>query len=145
MSPYLHNGLNTLKRAGRLWLDSNAGSYAGSLAFFTLFSLAPVIILAVKVISLVTPERRLRICTSQHRWTGALRSRSMSPRALNPRRGSRMPERSPISRAPRRWAWRVARVWLLSTHLPSVWRCMPERFGPGRLASGVAWMVVVAS
>lgn len=53
MSPYLHNGLNTLKRAGRLWLDSNAGSYAGSLAFFTLFSLAPVIILAVKVISLV--------------------------------------------------------------------------------------------
>lgn len=53
MNTHLSNGLNIIKRAGRLWLDSNAGSYAGSLAFFTLFSLAPVIILAVKVISLV--------------------------------------------------------------------------------------------
>ncbi|MEQ3637447.1 MAG: YihY/virulence factor BrkB family protein [Thalassolituus sp.] len=42
-----------LKRSVILWLEGNAVSYAGSLAFFTLFSLAPVIILAVKVISLV--------------------------------------------------------------------------------------------
>ncbi len=42
-----------LKRSVTLWLEGNAGSYAGSLAFFTLFSIAPVIILAVKVISLV--------------------------------------------------------------------------------------------
>ena len=42
-----------LKQAIRLWLEGNAVSYAGSLAFFTLFSIAPVIILAVKVISLV--------------------------------------------------------------------------------------------
>jgi len=42
-----------LKRSVTLWLEGNAVSYAGSLAFFTLFSLAPVIILAVKVISLV--------------------------------------------------------------------------------------------
>ncbi|MZR62757.1 YihY/virulence factor BrkB family protein [Alcanivorax sp. DP30] len=53
MTTFLTHGLNILKRAARLWLDSNAGSYAGSLAFFTLFSLAPVIILAVKVTSLV--------------------------------------------------------------------------------------------
>ncbi|MCK0154177.1 YihY/virulence factor BrkB family protein [Alcanivorax sp. S6407] len=53
MTNHFHQGFNVLKRAVRLWLDSNAGSYAGSLAFFTLFSLAPVIILAVKVISLV--------------------------------------------------------------------------------------------
>ena len=42
-----------LKNTLRLWLEANAASYAGSLAFFTLFSIAPVIILAVKVISLV--------------------------------------------------------------------------------------------
>ena len=42
-----------LKQTLRLWLDGNAPSYAGALAFFTLFSIAPVIILAVKVISLV--------------------------------------------------------------------------------------------
>lgn len=42
-----------VKNTVRLWLDGNAPSYAGSLAFFTLFSIAPVIILAVKVISLV--------------------------------------------------------------------------------------------
>ena len=42
-----------LKNTIRLWLEGNAASYAGSLAFFTLFSIAPVIILAVKVISLV--------------------------------------------------------------------------------------------
>ena len=42
-----------LKRSVTLWLEGNAVSYAGSLAFFTLFSLAPVIILTVKVISLV--------------------------------------------------------------------------------------------
>ena len=53
MITYPKHGLSILKRAARLWLDSNAGSYAGSLAFFTLFSLAPVIILAVKVTSLV--------------------------------------------------------------------------------------------
>jgi membrane protein len=41
------------KNTVRLWLEGNAASYSGSLAFFTLFSLAPVIILAVKVISLV--------------------------------------------------------------------------------------------
>lgn len=39
-----------------LWLDCNAFSYAGSLAFYTLFSLAPVVIIAVAVIGVVFGE-----------------------------------------------------------------------------------------
>lgn len=42
-----------LRDAGKLWLDCNAFSYAGSLAFYTLFSLAPVMIIAVTLIGLV--------------------------------------------------------------------------------------------
>lgn len=40
----------------RLWLQRNAFSYAGSLAFYTLFSLAPTIIIAVTVIGVVFGE-----------------------------------------------------------------------------------------
>jgi membrane protein len=39
-----------------LWLDRNAFSYAGSLAFYTLFSLAPTVIIAVMVIGVVMGE-----------------------------------------------------------------------------------------
>lgn len=39
-----------------LWLERNAFSYAGSLAFYTLFSLAPTIIIAVTVIGVVLGE-----------------------------------------------------------------------------------------
>ncbi|RPH66826.1 MAG: YihY/virulence factor BrkB family protein [Burkholderiales bacterium] len=42
--------------AVKLWLDCNAFSYAGSLAFYTVFSLAPVVIIAVSVIGLVLGE-----------------------------------------------------------------------------------------
>lgn len=42
--------------AALLWLDRNAFSYAGSLAFYTLFSLAPVFIIAVSVIGVVFGE-----------------------------------------------------------------------------------------
>lgn len=42
--------------AGILWIECNAFSYAGSLAFYTLFSLAPTIIIAVTVASLVMGE-----------------------------------------------------------------------------------------
>lgn len=42
--------------AVKLWLDRNAFSYAGSLAFYTLFSLAPVVIIAVSVIGVVLGE-----------------------------------------------------------------------------------------
>lgn len=43
-----------------LWLDRNAFSYAGSLAFYTLFSLAPTVIIAVTVIGLVLGEDAAR-------------------------------------------------------------------------------------
>ena len=43
--------------ATQLWLDCNAFSHAGSLAFYTLFSLAPVVIIAVAVIGVVLGEQ----------------------------------------------------------------------------------------
>lgn len=45
-----------VRDAVKLWLERNAFSYAGSLAFYTLFSLAPTIIIAVAVIGLVLGE-----------------------------------------------------------------------------------------
>ncbi|GAB2799673.1 hypothetical protein GCM10027040_28780 [Halomonas shantousis] len=48
--------LCVVKNAVGLWLDRNAFSYAGSLAFYTLFSLAPTVIIAVTVIGLVLGE-----------------------------------------------------------------------------------------
>lgn len=45
-----------LRNAVQLWLERNAFSYAGSLAFYTLFSLAPTVIIAVTVIGLVLGE-----------------------------------------------------------------------------------------
>ncbi|MFD2189918.1 YihY/virulence factor BrkB family protein [Pistricoccus aurantiacus] len=45
-----------LQNSIALWLERNAFSYAGSLAFYTLFSLAPTIIIAVTVIGLVLGE-----------------------------------------------------------------------------------------
>ncbi|MEA2117453.1 YihY/virulence factor BrkB family protein [Halovibrio sp. HP20-50] len=45
-----------VKDATSLWLERNAFSYAGSLAFYTLFSLAPTIIIAVTVIGVVMGE-----------------------------------------------------------------------------------------
>ncbi|WP_251978476.1 YihY/virulence factor BrkB family protein [Salinicola avicenniae] len=44
----------------QLWLDRNAFSYAGSLAFYTLFSLAPTIIIAVSVVGLWLGEDAAR-------------------------------------------------------------------------------------
>lgn len=56
-------GWNSMRRwwaisgdALHLWLDRNAFSHAGSLAFYTLFSLAPVVIIAVTVIGVVFGE-----------------------------------------------------------------------------------------
>ncbi|MGQ0335592.1 YihY/virulence factor BrkB family protein [Halomonas elongata] len=45
-----------VRDAVKLWLERNAFSYAGSLAFYTLFSLAPTVIIAVTVIGLVLGE-----------------------------------------------------------------------------------------
>lgn len=47
---------NVIRDSASLWLKRNAFSYAGSLAFYTLFSLAPTIIIAVTVIGLVLGE-----------------------------------------------------------------------------------------
>jgi membrane protein len=42
-----------LANAGELWLERNAFQHAGSLAFYTLFSLAPTVIIAVAVVGLL--------------------------------------------------------------------------------------------
>lgn len=55
MAPVL-NLWTILRKSMRLWLDHNAFSYAGSLAFYTLFSLAPTVIIAVAVMGLVMGE-----------------------------------------------------------------------------------------
>ncbi len=47
---------NIFRDAGKLWLLENAFSYAGALAFYTLFSLAPIVIIAVTVIGVVLGE-----------------------------------------------------------------------------------------
>jgi len=47
---YFKYWLHILKHAAQIWLESNAFSNAGSLAFFTLFSIAPVMIVIVSVI-----------------------------------------------------------------------------------------------
>jgi len=44
---------NVTRRSVNLWLECNAFSYAGSLAFYTLFSLAPTVIIAVTMIGLI--------------------------------------------------------------------------------------------
>ncbi|MCC5859810.1 MAG: YihY/virulence factor BrkB family protein [Ectothiorhodospiraceae bacterium] len=45
-----------LRDTVNLWLERNAFAHAGSLAFYTLFSLAPVMIIAVSMIGLVLGE-----------------------------------------------------------------------------------------
>lgn len=49
----LREWFSLMRETVTLWLDSNAFSYAGSLAFYTLFSLAPVVIIAVTIIGVV--------------------------------------------------------------------------------------------
>lgn len=52
----VRQGWQISRDAVQLWLDSNAFSHAAALAFYTLFSLAPVVIIAVTVIGLVFGE-----------------------------------------------------------------------------------------
>jgi membrane protein len=42
------------------WLQSQAFIYAAALAFFTVFSIAPVMIVAVMIVGLVLGERAAR-------------------------------------------------------------------------------------
>ncbi|MEP4889745.1 MAG: YihY/virulence factor BrkB family protein [Aliiglaciecola sp.] len=53
---FVHYWKNILRDTAKLWLDENAFSYAGALAFYTLFSLAPIVIIAVTVIGVVLGE-----------------------------------------------------------------------------------------
>lgn len=46
-------GFGILARAVRNWLGSDAFNYAGALAFYTLFSMAPVVIIAVTIVGWV--------------------------------------------------------------------------------------------
>lgn len=50
LGEHLKYWINILKQAAKIWLESNAFANAGSLAFFTLFSIAPVMIVIVSVI-----------------------------------------------------------------------------------------------
>jgi membrane protein len=45
------------RNAVQLWLDNQAFSHAAALAFYTLFSLAPVVIIAVSIIGIVLGEQ----------------------------------------------------------------------------------------
>ncbi|MGM0632085.1 MAG: YihY/virulence factor BrkB family protein [Pseudomonadota bacterium] len=49
--------LNILAAAGRNWLVSQAFIYAAALAFFTVFSIAPIMVVVVTVVGLVLGER----------------------------------------------------------------------------------------
>ena len=49
-----------LAAAGKHWLQSHAFIYAAALAFFTVFSIAPVIIVVVTIVGLVLGERAAR-------------------------------------------------------------------------------------
>ena len=49
---YIKYWLQIFKHAGQIWVESNAFANAGSLAFFTLFSIAPVMIVIVSVIGI---------------------------------------------------------------------------------------------
>ncbi len=48
--------LGVLKNAAGIWLENNAFAMAGSLAFFTLFSIAPLVIVIVSIIGLFFGE-----------------------------------------------------------------------------------------
>ncbi len=52
----IKDSLLILRRALRIWLEHNAFSHAGALAFFTLFSLAPTLIVLVTVVGIVLGE-----------------------------------------------------------------------------------------
>lgn len=51
---------DTFLHAGGLWLERNAFIHAGSLAFYTLFSMAPVVIIAVSIAGAVFGEEAAR-------------------------------------------------------------------------------------
>ena len=59
-SRFFRRWLAILIAAGRNWLESQAFIYAAALAFFTVFSIAPVMIVVVAIVGLVLGERAAR-------------------------------------------------------------------------------------
>lgn len=59
-SRFFRRWLAILIAAGKNWLDSQAFIYAAALAFFTVFSIAPVMIVVVAIVGLVLGERAAR-------------------------------------------------------------------------------------
>lgn len=53
----LRQSFATVRRAAEIWLQSNAFALAGSLAFFTLFSVAPVVIVLVSIVGIFFGEQ----------------------------------------------------------------------------------------
>ncbi|WP_407278001.1 YihY/virulence factor BrkB family protein [Aromatoleum evansii] len=56
MSSWVRYWMAVLKRTVRLWLDAQVFVHAAALAFFTVFSVAPVVIVAVTIVGLVLGE-----------------------------------------------------------------------------------------
>jgi membrane protein len=54
MEPW--RAINYLKDAAKLWLERDAFQHAGALAFYTLFSLAPLVIILVTIVGVVYGE-----------------------------------------------------------------------------------------
>jgi len=57
---FFHHWFDVFKNAGKNWLESQAFIYAAALAFFTVFSIAPVVILIVAVLGLILGEDTAR-------------------------------------------------------------------------------------
>jgi membrane protein len=58
---FLRRWAGIFKAAGKNWLDSQAFIYAAALAFFTVFSIAPVMIVIVALVGLVLGEETARM------------------------------------------------------------------------------------
>ncbi len=56
----MRDSLKLFAQAGGLWLERNAFVHAGSLAFYTLFSMAPVVIIAVSIAGVVFGKEAAR-------------------------------------------------------------------------------------
>jgi membrane protein len=54
---YVKHWLRIFRAAGKYWSESNAFVYAAALAFFTVFSIAPMVIVAVAIVGIVLGEQ----------------------------------------------------------------------------------------
>ena len=59
-SSFIRHWSTVFKKAGKNWLDSQAFIYAAALAFFTVFSIAPIVIMIVALLGLVLGEDTAR-------------------------------------------------------------------------------------